>query len=142
MMLSSSFLDSRDFTVHRGYPSVNWRISSYHSVSWHSEYTIHTRQWAFRYGERERERQRPRDRQILPYSISYDIKHHNFPIRLYTVTLYVPFSAIPCINDEDKSVSDAMGFSYDDVVDENFIVKSGQVNSHILFQLFYGHALF
>lgn len=42
--------------------------------------------------------------------------------------LYVPFPAIPCINDEDKSVADAMGFSYDDVVDENYIVKSGQVS--------------
>lgn len=69
---------------------------------------------------------------FLPYSISYDIKHQNFPIKLYTVTSYVPTSAIPCINDEDKSVADAMGFSYDDVVDENYIVKSGQVNSRIL----------
>lgn len=42
--------------------------------------------------------------------------------------LYVPYPAIPCINDEDKSVADDMGFSYDDVVDENDIVKSGQVS--------------
>lgn len=42
--------------------------------------------------------------------------------------LYVPYPAIPCINDEDKSVADDMGFSYDDVVDENYIVKSGQVS--------------
>lgn len=55
----------------------------------------------------------------IPIVVSPDIQ--NIP--------YTPDNehlAIPCINDEDKSVADAMGFSYDDVVDENYIVKSGQ----------------
>lgn len=39
--------------------------------------------------------------------------------------LYVFFLVILCINDEDKLVFDVMGFFYDDVVDENFIVKFG-----------------
>lgn len=87
-----------------------------------------------REGERQTETEKHTDFQnisSLPQSISYDIKHYNFCEKSYTVTLYVPFLAIPCINDEDKSVADAMGFSYDDVVDENYIVKSGQVNNHI-----------
>lgn len=91
-------------------------------------------------GEREGERQTETEKQTdfqnissLPYtcSISFDIKHHNFSVKSYT-SCYFPFSAIPCISDEDKSVADAMGFSYDDVVDENYIVKSEQVNSRIL----------
>lgn len=87
--------------------------------------------------ERERDRETEKQTDIsnisfLPYSISFDIKHHNFSVKSYTVMLFSIFTAIPCINDEDKSVADAMRFSYDDVVDENYIVKSGQVNSRIL----------
>lgn len=42
--------------------------------------------------------------------------------------LYVFYLVILCINDEDKLVVDDMGFFYDYVVDENYIVKFGQVS--------------
>lgn len=39
--------------------------------------------------------------------------------------LYVFYLVILCINDEDKLVVDDMGFFYDYVVDENYVVKFG-----------------
>lgn len=82
--------------------------------------------------EREREKKNKPPRKIenmFFFTILSLLKTNlNLLIKLYTVMVYVPFPAIPCINDEDKSVADAMGFSYDDVVDENYIVKSGQVS--------------
>lgn len=87
--------------------------------------------------ERERDRQRQKSRQIFRIFLLYHIvflliSNTTIFLQNHIQSCYFPFSAIPCISDEDKSVADAMGFSYDDVVDENYIVKSGQVNSRIL----------